>query len=152
MWLPDWFKKRNEARQVPEKRLKILVLSTPFSDLLLLERIGRQHDWKIRFTRSPPEAFRLVSKSHFELILCDCNQPGYSWREVMDRLAASSPRSRMLLVSPVSDAYLRRDVQQQGGSDVVVRPFREESLGAIQTVLLYGMKISESRPQPVTSQ
>jgi DNA-binding response OmpR family regulator len=107
----------------------------PLSDLFLLERLGKQHAWELRFTTSPGEGIRLVSQSHFELILCDCNQPGYPWREVIDRLAASSPRSRILLVSPVSDDYLRRDVLHQGGCDILVRPLREESLRTVQAVL-----------------
>jgi DNA-binding NarL/FixJ family response regulator len=127
VWLTDWFKKRNGARQVPERRLRILVLRMPLSDLFLLERLGRTHAWEVRFTTSPREGFRLASQSHFELILCDCDQPQDHWRGVLERLAASSPRSCILLVSPVSDDYLRRDVLRQGGHDVLVRPLREES-------------------------
>ena len=127
MWLSDWYKKRTYAHRVAARRLRILVLRMPLSDLFLLERLGKKHAWEVRFTTSPREGFRLASQSHFELILCDCNQAEYHWRGVIERLAASSPRSCILLVSPVSDDYLRRDVLQQGGHDVLVRTFREES-------------------------
>ena len=138
MWLTDWFRKSKQERRANNRRPRILVLRMPLSDLFQLERLGKQHAWELRFTTSPGEGFRLVSQSHFEVILCDCNQPGYPWREVIDRLAASSPRSRILLVSPVSDDYLRRDVLRQGGCDVLVRPLREESLRTVQAVLRYG--------------
>ena len=127
MWLTDWYKKRKDGHPVAERRLRILVLRMPLPDLFLLERVGKKHAWEVRFTTSPQEGFRLASRSHFELILCDCNQPEHHWRGVLERLAASSPRSCILLVSPVSDDYLRRDVLQQGGHDVLVRPLREES-------------------------
>jgi DNA-binding response OmpR family regulator len=99
----------------------------PLSDVFLLERLAKHQAWEVRFTTSSQEGFRLASQSHFELILCDCNQAEYHWRGVIERLAASSPQSCILLVSPVSDDYLRRDVLQQGGHDVLVRPFGEES-------------------------
>jgi DNA-binding response OmpR family regulator len=127
VWLTDWYKKRKDGHPVAERRLRILVLRMPLPDLFLLERLGKKHAWEVRFTTSPQEGFRLASRSHFELILCDCNQPEHHWRGVLERLAASSPRSCILLVSPVSDDYLRRDVLQQGGHDVLVRPLREES-------------------------
>ena len=138
MWLTDWYKKRKDGHPVAERRLRILVLRMPLPDLFLLERLGKKHAWEVRFTTSPREGFRLASQSHFELILCDCNQAEYHWRGVIERLAASSPRSCILLVSPVSDDYLRRDVLQEGGHDVLVRPLREESaLQSVQSAIRY---------------
>lgn len=103
MWLTDWFKKWNEPRPAPEGCLRILVLSMSLEDRFVLERLGKQHDWELQFSNSLREELKLASQSHFELILCDRNQPGYPWREVMDRLAACSPRSGILLVPPASD-------------------------------------------------
>jgi len=135
VWLTDWYKKRNDAHRVAERRLRILVIRMPLSDLFLLERLGKTHAWEVRFTTSLRDGFRLASQSHFELILCDCNQAEYHWRGVIERLAASSPRSCILLVSPVSDDYLRRDVLRCGGHDVLVRPLREESaLRSVQAI------------------
>ena len=88
MWRPDWFKKLNEARPVPRGRVTILALSMSFEDRFLLERLGKRYGWELRFTYSPREGFNLASQRHFELILCDRNQPGYPWREVMERFAA----------------------------------------------------------------
>jgi hypothetical protein len=80
----------------------------------------------------------LASQSHFEVILCDRHQPGYPWREVMDRLAVSSPRSCMLLVSPVNYDYLWSDVLQHGGYDILIRPLREGAvLHAVAAAIRY---------------
>ena len=128
MWLADWLRKRNQARSAREARLKILALSIFFQDRLLLERLGKEHHWELRFTNSPPEAFQWASQSQFEIILCDRNQPGYPWREVMDRLAKSSPRSCILLVSPMNDDYLWSDVLQSGGYAVLRRPLRVDAV------------------------
>lgn len=126
MWLRDWFNKRYQAHPPPAARLKILALSIFLQDRLLLERLGKQNNWELRFTNSPTDAFDWASQNQFEIILCDRNQPGYPWREVMDRLAKSSPRSCILLISPINDDYLWSDVLQWGGYDVLMRPLRAE--------------------------
>ena len=56
----------------------------------------------------------------------------------MDRLAKNSPRSCILLVSPMTGDDLWRSVLQHGGYDVLLRPLREHSaLHAIQAVLRF---------------
>lgn len=127
MWLSEWLRKRNSSHSVSSaKRLRILAVSISLDDSFLLEYLGGRHGWELKFTRSPREAFRLASSSDFDLILCDRNQPGYPWREVMDRLAAIWPRSCILLVSPTNDDYLWWAVLHHRGFDVLIHPLREE--------------------------
>ncbi len=138
MWLSSWFKKQPDAPAIPEQRLRILAVSMAIDDCILLRCLAQQHKWDLHLTQSPRDAFYLASQSHFEIILCDRNQPGYPWREVMDRLVKYSPRSCILLVSPVSNDALWRSVLQQGGYDVLRRPLREPSaLHAIQAVMRF---------------
>jgi two-component system response regulator HydG len=138
MWLSDWFKKSNQANSLPQDRLKILVLSMSLDDRLLMEQLAKHHHWVLRFTHSPQEGFALASENHFEVVLCDRNQYGYPWREVIDRLAAISPQSCILLVSPLKEDYLWRDVLQQGGYDVLTRPLSEPAvLHAIDAVMRF---------------
>ena len=137
MWLSEWLKKRNTAlSESANKRLRILAVSISLDDIVLLEYLGNQHGWETKFAGSPQEAFKLASYGGFDLILCDRNQPGYPWREVMDRLAASSPQSCILLVSPTNDDYLWWDVLHHRGFDVLIRPLREEIvLRAVDTAM-----------------
>ena len=138
MWLTDWFKRTKQTRRPAEPRLNILALSMSLDDRLLLEQLAKRRDWTLRFTHSPQEGFTLATQSHFEVVLCDRNQYGYPWREVIDRLASISPQSCILLVSPVKEDYLWRDVLQQGGYDVLARPLREPAvLHAIDAVLRF---------------
>ena len=138
MWLSNWFKRQEEVPLTLEQRLRILALSMSSDDSVLLMCLAQQHKWDLRLTNSPRDAFHLTSQSHFEIILCDRNQPGYPWREVMDRFAECSPRSCILLVSPASGDDLWRSVLQHGGYDVLLRPLRQDSaLRAIQAVLRF---------------
>lgn len=128
MWFNNWFKKLNKTRPAATGRLRILVLSTSIGERLTLEQIGKQHRWELCFIQSPREGINLASKGQFELILCDRDQPGYPWREVMERLAANSPRSSILLLSPVKDDYLWQEVVQRGGYGVLLRPLHEKAV------------------------
>jgi hypothetical protein len=72
LWLSEWLKKRNDAQSVASpKRLRILAVSISREDIFLLEYLGDHHQWELKFTRSPQEAFRLASESDFDLIFCD---------------------------------------------------------------------------------
>jgi CheY-like chemotaxis protein len=131
LWLSEWLKKRNTAlSESANKRLRILAVSISLNDIFLLEYLANQHGWETKFAGSPQEAFKLASYGGFHLILCDRNQSGYPWREVMDRLAASSPQSCILLVSPTNDDYLWWDVLHHRGFDVLIRPYVKRSFCA----------------------
>ena len=138
MWLLEWLRRQTEIQPEPEARLRILGLSLLLQDMCVLERLGKQHNWDVRFTSSPRQAFTLASQTHFELILCDRFQPGYPWREVMERFSACSPQSCILLVSPVADEYMWQEVLQRGGYDVLRRPLSDSStLHAVEAVLRF---------------
>ena len=56
----------------------------------------------------------------------------------MDGLAASSPRSCIILISPKKDDYLWWDVLNHRGFDVLIRPLREEHvLRMIDAAILF---------------
>jgi CheY-like chemotaxis protein len=137
LWLSEWLKKRNNAQSVSSaKRIRILAVSISLEDIVLLEHLGDQHGWETKYAASPQEAFKLASYGGFDLILCDRHQSGYPWREVMDRLAATSPRSCILLVSPTNDDYLWWEVLHHRGFDVLICPLREEIvLHAVDTAI-----------------
>jgi DNA-binding NtrC family response regulator len=132
VWLFNWFKKQDDLPSTTEERPRILALAMSIDDRVLLSWLGKENNWELRFTQSPREAFALALDSHFAVILCDRNQPGYPWREVLSRLAVYSPRSCVLLVSPVRDDDLWQSVLQHGGYDVLIRPLRESA--ALQTI------------------
>lgn len=137
MGFSGWFKKRNPPVERGDQ-FRILAVSIFLDDRFVLERIGNLRGWQLCFSRSPKDAFRLASQSDFDLILCDRNQPGYPWREVMDCLAVSLPRSCIVLVSPTKDDNLWWNVLNHGGFDVLIRPLREEHvLRLIETAVRY---------------
>ncbi len=136
-WLSEWLTKRNAAPSVSSaRRPRILAVSISLEDIFLLDYLSDLHGWELKFARSRQHGFQLASGGNYDVILCERNQPGYPWREVMDRLAASSPRSCILLVSPTKDDYLWWDVLDHRGFDILIHPLRAEAvLRVIDTAL-----------------
>lgn len=120
-----WLARQTGPSHIAGSGPKILGVSVLLTDRVLLENLGKREGWRLRFTNSARDAFRLVREERFEVILCDRNQYGYPWREVVENLAWNSPRSRILLVCPAPDDYLWPDVVEQGGYGVLTRPLRE---------------------------
>jgi DNA-binding NtrC family response regulator len=121
-------------------------VSISLHDTFLLETLAERHGWELTFARLPREAFHLASNAGFDVILCDRDQPGYPWREVMDRLADRSPNSCILLISPTVNDYLWWEVLHHRGFDVLTHPLHEDGvLRAINTVLRC---VPERREQP----
>lgn len=133
MWPTCWF--RNRAKPLDRDGVTILAISISLDDGFLLERLAKRHRWVVRLTNTPQEAFDLAAKGHYQLILCDRNQRGYPWREVMNRLAGISPRSCILLVAPSKQDYVWSDVLQQGGHDVLTHPLEEDAVLQMVTAL-----------------
>ena len=127
MWLSEWLKTWNNTHSIPmQTAYGFWPYRFPWKTFFCWSILGDRHRWELKFPHSPQEAFKLASKNDFDLILCNRSQPGHPWREVMDRLAASSPRSCILLVSPTKDDYLWWEVLHHRGFDVLIHPLREE--------------------------
>jgi len=138
LFFSKWFRGRGNRQPGPEEPpLYIRGVCVGLEDRFLLERLAPENKWKLRFANSPREGFSLAAKQCFDVILCDRNQPGYPWREVLDEFSQTAPRSCILLLSPANDDYLWGEVVQHGGHDIVRRPLREQSaLRAIETARL----------------
>lgn len=131
MQLPRWLKK-DPPQAAPPERMRMLAVSVSDPDRAVLSVLADKHGWDLRISNG------VETRGDFEVILCDRDQPGRPWREVLDSLVAGFPGSCVLLVSPVNDDYLWREVVQHGGYDVLTRPLREQAvLHAIQAALQF---------------
>jgi hypothetical protein len=78
--------------------------------------------WNLTFASSLLEALGHAATGKFPIIVCDREISGSTWRKVVTSLVEHAPRACVLLISPVSDDYLWREVVAHGGYDVVARP------------------------------
>ena len=125
---------------------RVLVITTSAWDQMFYRSIQARGEWDMVITPSVPEALSLLITQQFPIVLCDRDLPGWDWREVLARIAESSPRSCCLLTSRVSDEYLWREVVKHGGYDVVAKPLEE---GVVVQTLQRAWYYWKAEPPPI---
>lgn len=144
MLFPGWFKKPNDPQPVAVRRIRLLILSVYMDDRLLLKRIAKQYDWEPRFAFSTQGALRLASQTHYDVILCDRHQAECPWQQVMSELSVCAPGSCIFLISRNSNNRLWGEVLEQGGFDILLRPFTGSTIAnAVQAALPFVYAESE---------
>jgi DNA-binding NtrC family response regulator len=124
MGLRHWFSRRPEPAARPAA-LRILMLSRSAEDRAVLSRAAQEQGWSFCCADSIEEnAFR----DGFEIILCDRDHDSHPWREVLDQILGQCPDAYVILLSPVYDGYLWREVVEHGGYDVLPTPLTEKSV------------------------
>jgi DNA-binding NtrC family response regulator len=105
---------------------RVLAVTTAPWDELFYKKLRQMGEWDITIARSVRAALPLLMAQKFPIVLYDRDVPDSDWRDVLAKIAESSPRSCFLLVSHVSDEYLWREVVHLGGYDVVAKPLAED--------------------------
>jgi AmiR/NasT family two-component response regulator len=101
------------SRPEDEAELKELLHNSPGE----LETLPRIED--------PAAALRAAA---VPLVLFDGSTADTQWREEMKALIQSRRNACVILLTNVSDQYLWEEVVQQGGFDLLTRPFRKEQV------------------------
>jgi DNA-binding NtrC family response regulator len=74
-------------------------------------------------TTSPPEGFRLIADSFFDVILCDWKMPGFDGMDVLGELESRSPRSAIVMISGYPTPARQTEALKRGVMDYVAKPF-----------------------------
>ncbi|MCX6618880.1 MAG: hypothetical protein NTZ98_22630 [Acidobacteria bacterium] len=93
-----------------------------------LEEALRALGAQLRFTASLGEAERTLRERPASVILLDRCAAEEDWRDAVSRLAHYPYWSCVILLSPVTDAYLWEEVVRHGGYDVAAASASAEEL------------------------
>ncbi len=72
---------------------------------------------------SGEEALELLAREDVDVILLDILLPGLSGLEILKRAKERSPRTRVIMVTALDEANLRREAWQYGAVAYVTKPF-----------------------------
>jgi DNA-binding NtrC family response regulator len=82
------------------------------------------------------EAVELAAAHKFDVAVCDVNLPGIDGMDVMERLAAVSPETFVLLVTAYATVETAVQAFQRGASDYLIKPVLLDDLsGKVQRLL-----------------
>jgi DNA-binding response OmpR family regulator len=109
-----------EKGEISEPGLRLLVITRDDAFSSRLDRIASACVWSISRLNSADDATALLAQRTASLIIYDSGLPG-DWRPVLQRLAAPPGQRCILLASPVVDEYLRREVVDNRGYDVLAK-------------------------------
>lgn len=109
------------------KQITLLIVTSRAEDMPELLGLLRETPWEL--TSVPQEeAAAALKAAPVPILLFDRDLAGPSWRETIKRLIHSRRNACIVLLSNVADQYLWEEVVQQGGFDLLTRPFRKEQV------------------------
>ena len=79
-------------------------------------------------TANPQEGLKLVSESHFDVILVDWMMPGFDGMDVVEEIDKRSPNSAMVMISGYPSVGRATEAMKRGAMDYVSKPFRPEEI------------------------
>ena len=110
-------------------------------------RIFSDEGFHVETTKSPEEGLRLVSKSAYDVILCDWKMPGFDGLDVVEELNHRSPNSTVVMISGFPTVSRATEAMKRGAMDYVSKPFRPRELVARVMAVLRRGTWDDSRPR-----
>lgn len=92
--------------------------------------------YAVRRCGTGEEAVELAGRHKFDVAVCDVNLPGMDGMDVMDRLAAVSPETFVLLVTAYATVETAVQAFQKGASDYLIKPVLLDDLSGKMKRLL----------------
>ena len=139
----DWFRTDKEATAA----IPVVALIGDRHDRRVLELIANRDRLDIHFADSCHEARNSVNRLGSPVVLCGRDVPGIDWREVVGVLAAAVPRPCVILISPVTDSWLWKEIVEHGGYDVLATPLRDaDATRSIRLALAYWKSTAHDPP------
>lgn len=103
--------------------MKILIIEDELSIVHFLTRGLKDEGYEVKHTDEGEEAFKLMEKSHFDLIILDLILPGMSGEDFLKRLREQKDSTPVIVLTSVDDAEIKTRLLNAGADDYMVKPF-----------------------------
>jgi DNA-binding response OmpR family regulator len=110
------------------KRFGILSISSTPEDYHALCTILNDPFWQIAKAGTCKEAIARLSRKHIPVVVCECNLPDGSWRDILNHMIELADPPVLIVTSRLADERLWAEVLNLGGFDVLPKPFRESEV------------------------
>jgi FixJ family two-component response regulator len=113
---------------VSMQKTPLLIVTSRPADLEELAPILQGTPWELTDASHVEDPLASLKAAAVPILLFDRDTAGASWQVTMQRLVKSRRGACVVLLSNVSDQYLWEEVVQNGGFDLLARPFRREQV------------------------
>jgi formate/nitrite transporter len=107
---------------------KMLVIDDEEIVLKSCRKIFEAEGFEVVTTANPQEGLKLVSESHFDVILVDWMMPGFDGMDVVEEIDKRSPNSTVVMISGYPSVGRATEAMKRGAMDYVSKPFRPEEI------------------------
>lgn len=106
-----------------EAVVSVLAVSAADEDYVSLQHVFSHSKWRLDRARSCQEAGEALRRGEFPVIICAARLPDGTWKDLLTDLRAYAVPPRLIVVSATADDRLWGEVLDQGGYDVLGKPF-----------------------------
>ncbi len=112
-----------------------ILLVAPFDEhLISLLRILGHTRWDILWHTNLEDALASFTEEHVDVVICDRELPDGDWKHVVRRVRTLNNAPAAIVTSLAWDDRLWADVRNQGGYDVLMKPYDGEEV--LRTIAL----------------
>ena len=108
--------------------LKILVADDDPVTLLILEKNLKKVEYDVETARDGNEAFDLVSKYAYDVVLTDLKMPGLDGIGVLEAVKAKHNRTEVILLTAHASVDSAVDAMRKGAADYLQKPVNTDEL------------------------
>jgi len=116
-------KKAKDMEAETDER-NILIVDDDEAVRNMMEHIVKRIQPRCSLASSAEEAYRILEKEAFDLILCDVNLPGESDIDLINRVLSDYPQTAVIMVSGEDDPKVAQKALQLGAYGYVIKPFK----------------------------
>ena len=107
---------------------KMLIIDDEEIVLKSCRKIFEAEGFNVITTINPQEGLKLVSESHFDVILVDWMMPGFDGMDVVEEIDKRSPNSTVVMISGYPSVGRATEAMKRGAMDYLAKPFRPEEV------------------------
>ncbi len=106
-----------------DKTVAVLAVSPYEEDHARLRMIFEHSNWRISSARGCHEAVRFLQTNRMAVLICECDLPDGSWRDLLEALSLLPYPPLLVVASQRADDSLWAEVLNLGAYDVLSKPF-----------------------------
>lgn len=107
---------------------KVLVIDDDVDICNLLERFLSKKGFSVQTAFSPGNAFSLIDKDHFDVVLSDFRLGNTDGKEILQKVKEKDPTTQVIIITGYSDVKIAVDVIKLGAFDYITKPLLPDEI------------------------
>jgi DNA-binding NtrC family response regulator len=108
---------------------RILVIDDELDMLALLRMIIEDNTaYEVETTNNPSEGLKMLTESHYALVITDLKMPGMDGLELFEELQEIKPDIPLIIVTAFGSLDTADEALKKGVADFITKPFRKDGI------------------------